>query len=52
MLRVVVLGAGAGGGVPQWNCGCEAAGRPVLADMSFIEPRPRLPSAATASTGS
>lgn len=23
MLRVVVLGAGAGGGVPQWNCGCE-----------------------------
>jgi pyrroloquinoline quinone biosynthesis protein B len=24
MLRVVVLGAGAGGGVPQWNCGCPA----------------------------
>ncbi|SEM19592.1 pyrroloquinoline quinone biosynthesis protein PqqB [Bradyrhizobium sp. OK095] len=23
MLRVVVLGAGAGGGVPQWNCGCQ-----------------------------
>ncbi|OPZ00170.1 pyrroloquinoline quinone biosynthesis protein B [Bradyrhizobium sacchari] len=23
MLRVVVLGAGAGGGVPQWNCGCD-----------------------------
>ncbi|PJG55018.1 pyrroloquinoline quinone biosynthesis protein PqqB [Bradyrhizobium forestalis] len=23
MLRVVVLGAGAGGGIPQWNCGCE-----------------------------
>jgi pyrroloquinoline quinone biosynthesis protein B len=22
MLRVIVLGAGAGGGVPQWNCGC------------------------------
>lgn len=22
MIRVVVLGAGAGGGVPQWNCGC------------------------------
>src|SRR3954465_5369348 len=22
MLRVVVLGAAAGGGVPQWNCGC------------------------------
>ena len=24
MLRVVVLGAAAGGGVPQWNCGCPA----------------------------
>src|ERR1700755_825929 len=23
MLRVVVLGAAAGGGVPQWNCGCQ-----------------------------
>src|SRR6201990_1125423 len=23
MLRVFVLGAAAGGGVPQWNCGCE-----------------------------
>jgi len=23
MLRVIVLGAAAGGGVPQWNCGCE-----------------------------
>jgi len=23
MIRVVVLGAAAGGGVPQWNCGCE-----------------------------
>jgi pyrroloquinoline quinone biosynthesis protein B len=23
MLRIVVLGAAAGGGVPQWNCGCE-----------------------------
>src|ERR1700759_3397240 len=23
MLLVVVLGAAAGGGVPQWNCGCE-----------------------------
>jgi pyrroloquinoline quinone biosynthesis protein B len=22
MLRLVILGAGAGGGVPQWNCGC------------------------------
>ncbi|MDB5573905.1 MAG: pyrroloquinoline quinone biosynthesis protein PqqB [Tardiphaga sp.] len=23
MLRVIVLGAAAGGGVPQWNCGCD-----------------------------
>jgi pyrroloquinoline quinone biosynthesis protein B len=23
MLRVIVLGAAAGGGIPQWNCGCE-----------------------------
>jgi pyrroloquinoline quinone biosynthesis protein B len=23
MLRVVILGAAAGGGVPQWNCGCQ-----------------------------
>jgi pyrroloquinoline quinone biosynthesis protein B len=22
MLRIVILGAAAGGGVPQWNCGC------------------------------
>src|SRR6202045_2737659 len=26
MLRVVVLGAAAGGGVPQWNCGCPVCG--------------------------
>jgi pyrroloquinoline quinone biosynthesis protein B len=34
MLRVVVLGAAAGGGVPQWNCGCpvcrEARNNPAL----------------------
>ena len=35
MLRVVVLGAAAGGGVPQWNCGCPVcrtarAGNPEL----------------------
>lgn len=23
MLRVVVLGSAAGGGIPQWNCGCD-----------------------------
>ena len=36
MLRVVVLGAAAGGGVPQWNCGCDVCrmardGQPQLA---------------------
>jgi pyrroloquinoline quinone biosynthesis protein B len=36
MLRVVVLGAAAGGGVPQWNCGCQIClkarnGHPELA---------------------
>ena len=35
MLRVVILGAAAGGGVPQWNCGCPICrtarnGRPEL----------------------
>jgi pyrroloquinoline quinone biosynthesis protein B len=35
MLRVVILGAAAGGGVPQWNCGCAVcrqarAGHPEL----------------------
>jgi pyrroloquinoline quinone biosynthesis protein B len=28
MLRVVVLGAAAGGGVPQWNCGCPVCRKP------------------------
>lgn len=27
MLRIVVLGAAAGGGVPQWNCGCQVCGK-------------------------
>jgi pyrroloquinoline quinone biosynthesis protein B len=33
MLRVVILGAAAGGGVPQWNCGC-----PVCRMARTIEP--------------
>jgi pyrroloquinoline quinone biosynthesis protein B len=33
MLRVVVLGAAAGGGVPQWNCGC-----PVCRMARTIQP--------------
>lgn len=42
MLRVVVLGAAAGGGVPQWNCGCEgcraarANGRELLRTQASI----------------
>lgn len=27
MLRILVLGAGAGGGFPQWNCNCPACAR-------------------------
>ncbi|MET0707125.1 MAG: pyrroloquinoline quinone biosynthesis protein PqqB [Tardiphaga sp.] len=30
MLRVIVLGAAAGGGVPQWNCGCPICQRARL----------------------
>jgi pyrroloquinoline quinone biosynthesis protein B len=34
MLRIVVLGAAAGGGVPQWNCGCEGC-RAARADSQL-----------------
>lgn len=34
MMRVVVLGAAAGGGVPQWNCGCEVC-RAAFADPAL-----------------
>lgn len=40
MIRIIILGAAAGGGVPQWNCGCANCadarnGRPELAaDMA------------------
>ena len=27
MLRIIVLGTAAGGGVPQWNCGCDNCNR-------------------------
>jgi len=36
MLRVVVLGAAAGGGVPQWNCGCEGC-RAARADPRRLQ---------------
>lgn len=32
MMRILVLGAGAGGGFPQWNCGCGNCQRSRLAD--------------------
>jgi len=34
MFRVIVLGAAAGGGVPQWNCGCEVC-RAARADRTL-----------------
>ncbi|MGY8665306.1 pyrroloquinoline quinone biosynthesis protein PqqB [Bradyrhizobium sp. UFLA05-109] len=36
MLRVVVLGAAAGGGVPQWNCGCTGC-RTARADLRQLQ---------------
>ncbi|UYO41547.1 pyrroloquinoline quinone biosynthesis protein PqqB [Rhodopseudomonas palustris] len=42
MLRVIVLGAAAGGGVPQWNCGC-----PVCR-AAFADPELRRTQAAVA----
>lgn len=36
-MRIVVLGAGAGGGLPQWNCGCtqcSAARQGLIAPMT------------------
>ena len=35
MLRVVVLGAAAGGGVPQWNCGCPVCLRARTTDSGL-----------------
>lgn len=32
MLRILVLGAGAGGGFPQWNCGCAQCRRARAGD--------------------
>jgi pyrroloquinoline quinone biosynthesis protein B len=43
MLRVVVLGAAAGGGIPQWNCGC-----PVCRMARTIEPELRSTQASIA----
>lgn len=35
MLKVIVLGAAAGGGVPQWNCNCEVCRTARLEDRAF-----------------
>jgi len=32
MMRILVLGAGAGGGFPQWNCGCAQCRRALAGD--------------------
>src|ERR1700710_797680 len=45
MLRVVVLGAAAGGGVPQWNCGC-----PVCRPARTEHPELQSPQASIAVT--
>ena len=37
-LKIVVLGAGAGGGVPQWNCNCEVC-RLARLDDGRVQPR-------------
>src|SRR5688572_22146456 len=37
-MRVRVLGAGAGGGVPQWNCACRVC-RAARADTQAVRPR-------------
>lgn len=36
MLRIIVLGSGAGGGVPQWNCGCRGC-RAARNDMPGLQ---------------
>jgi pyrroloquinoline quinone biosynthesis protein B len=46
MLRVVVLGAAAGGGVPQWNCGC-----PVCLTARTEQPELRSTQASIAISG-
>lgn len=38
MLRIVVLGSGAGGGVPQWNCNCEVCAK-ARDDDGSVNPR-------------
>lgn len=35
-MRAIVLGAGAGGGIPQWNCGCEICVRARRGDSDVL----------------
>jgi hypothetical protein len=37
-LRALVLGSGAGGGVPQWNCGCRVCRLAWSGDLR-VKPR-------------
>jgi pyrroloquinoline quinone biosynthesis protein B len=48
MLRVVVLGAAAGGGVPQWNCGCPVC---RMARTEYLELRSTQASIAISADG-
>lgn len=49
-LRALVLGAGAGGGVPQWNCGCRVC-RLVWAGDPRVKPRTQASLAVSADGG-
>src|ERR1700727_2089737 len=40
-LRALVLGSGAGGGVPQWNCGCPVC-RLAWSGDSRLKPRTQV----------
>src|ERR1700722_17334896 len=45
-LKALVLGSGAGGGVPQWNCGCRVCQLAWSGD-GRVKPRPQVGSALT-----
>ena len=47
MLRIVVLGAGAGGGVPQWNCNCQVCQKARVGNNTVL---PRSQSSIAVST--
>jgi pyrroloquinoline quinone biosynthesis protein B len=49
-LRALVLGAGAGGGVPQWNCGCQVC-RLAWAGDPRVKPRTQASLAVSADGG-